>query len=149
MLVNKKLIVINLEAEDKNEAIGKLISMTKNEDKIISEEDFLSCVLQREKEFSTGIGNGIAIPHGKSETVKEAIIAIAKLKKAIDWESIDSGLVDLIFLLGVPERNKENLHLKILAQLSRKLMDEEFVEMLRNAATEQEIYNALCDIETA
>lgn len=147
MLINKNLIVINMDAEDKNEAISKLITLIKTENKIISEEEFFSCVLHRENEFSTGVGNGIAIPHGKSETVKEAIVAFAKLNKKIDWNSIDSELVDLIFLLGVPEKNTENLHLKILAQLSRKLMDEDFVRMLREANTEQEIYNALSDIE--
>jgi fructose PTS system EIIA component len=147
MLINKNLIAINMEAEDKNEAIKKLIALIEKENKIISEEKFFSCVLDRENEFSTGVGNGIAIPHGKSETVKEAIIAFGKLNKRINWDSIDSELVDLIFLLGVPEKNTENLHLKILAQLSRKLMDEDFVKMLRDANTEQEIYKALSDIE--
>lgn len=149
MLINKNLIVINMDAKDKKEAINKLIALIKNENKIDSEEEFLKCVLKRESEFSTGVGNGIAIPHGRSETVKEAIVAFGKLNKKIDWNSIDSELVDLIFLLGVPEKNTENLHLKILAQLSRKLMDENFVSQLRDANTEQEIYSLLCHIEEA
>jgi fructose PTS system EIIA component len=147
MLINKNLILVNIDAEDKNQAINKLIALIKSENKITSEEKFLSCVLERESEFSTGVGNGIAIPHGKSETVKEAIVAFAKLNKRIDWDSIDSEGVDLIFLLGVPEKNTENLHLKILAQLSRKLMDEDFVRLLRDANTQQEVYDALCEIE--
>ncbi|MDF2881749.1 MAG: putative IIA-like nitrogen-regulatory protein PtsN [Clostridiaceae bacterium] len=149
MLINKNLIVINMDAKDKKEAINKLIALIKSENKIDSEEEFLKCVLKRESEFSTGVGNGIAIPHGRSETVKEAIVAFGKLNKKIDWNSIDSELVDLIFLLGVPEKNTENLHLKILAQLSRKLMDENFVSQLRDANTEQEIYSLLCHIEEA
>lgn len=147
MLINKNLILVNIDAEDKNDAINKLIALIKSENKITSEEKFLGCVLERESEFSTGVGNGIAIPHGKSETVKEAIVAFAKLNKRIDWDSIDSEGVDLIFLLGVPEKNTENLHLKILAQLSRKLMDEDFVRLLRDAITQQEVYNALSKIE--
>lgn len=138
---------MNMEAENKNEAIKKLIVLIKKENKISSEEEFFNSVLDRENEISTGVGNGIAIPHGKAETVKEALIAFAKLNKRIDWNSIDSELVDLIFLLGVPEKNTENLHLKILAQLSRKLMDEDFVKLLRDANTEQEIYNTLIGIE--
>ena len=149
MLINKNLIAINMEAEDKNEAIKKLIVLIKKENKIDSEEKFFSSVLDRENDISTGVGNGIAIPHGKSETVKEALIAFAKLNKKIDWNSIDCELVDLIFLLGVPDKNTENLHLRILAQLSRKLMDEEFVKLLREADTEQEIYNILINIEVA
>lgn len=147
MLINKNLISINMDVRDKNEVIKELIALIKKEGKINSEEQFFNCVLHREKEFSTGVGNGIAIPHGKSETVKEAIVAFAKLNKKIDWNSIDSELVDLIFLLGVPEKNTENLHLRILAQLSRKLMDEDFVKVLREANTEQEIFEALRDIE--
>lgn len=147
MLINKNLIITDMDVEDKSEAIKRLITLIKTENKINSEEEFYKCVLYREGEFSTGVGNGIAIPHGKSETVKEAIVAFARLNKKIDWSSIDNELVDLIFLLGVPEKNTENLHLKILAQLSRKLMDEDFVKKLRGASTKQEIYNALSEIE--
>jgi PTS system fructose-specific IIA component len=148
MLINKNLIAIDMEVKDKNEAIKKLIALAKKEGKITSEEEFLSSVLNRETEFSTGVGNGIAIPHGRSEAVSEAMVVFAKLNNRIDWNSIDSELVDLIFLLGVPDKNTENLHLKILAQLSRKLMDEEFVSVLRQAKTEQEVFEALRDIET-
>jgi PTS system fructose-specific IIA component len=136
-----------MEAKDKDEALRELIALVKKESKIASEQDFLDCVMYREKEFSTGVGNGIAIPHGRSETVQEALVAFGKLNNRIDWNSIDSELVDLIFLLGVPDKNTENLHLKILAQLSRKLMDEEFVKVLREASTEQEVFDALSDIE--
>jgi PTS system fructose-specific IIA component len=149
MLINRNLIVLDLDAKCKTEVIKKMIDLAYKEDRIISKEDFLKCVLEREEEISTGVGNSIAIPHGKSETVKEALIVFAKLKNGIDWESMDSEKVDLIFLLGVPERNKENLHLKILAQLSRKLMDEDFVKLLRNAATGDEVYYILSSIEAS
>ncbi len=147
MLINKNLIVLNMEAKGKHEILRELIALIKKEGKITSEEQFLECVLHREKEFSTGVGNGIAIPHGRSETVNEALVAFAKLNNRIDWNSVDDELVDLIFLLGVPDRNTENLHLKILAQLSRKLMDEDFVKVLREAHTEQEVFDALRDVE--
>lgn len=147
MLINKNLIALNMEAKDKDEVLRELIALVKKEGKITSEEQFLECVLHREEEFSTGVGNGIAIPHGRSETVSGALIAFAKLNNRIDWNSMDSELVDLIFLLGVPDKNTENLHLKILAQLSRKLMDEDFVKALRDASTEQEVFDALSDIE--
>lgn len=147
MLINKNLIALNMEVKDKIEALRELIALVKKENKINSEEQFLDCVLHREKEFSTGVGNGIAIPHGRSETVKEAIVAFAKLNKRIDWNSMDSEQVDLIFLLGVPDKNTENLHLKILAQLSRKLMDEDFVKVLRESRSQQEVFDVLNDIE--
>lgn len=147
MLVNKKLIIINLEAGTKEEAITKLAFLAHLEGKVTSSKDYIESVLEREKTCTTGIGNGIAIPHGKSEAVKEAIIVFAKTKAGIEWDSLDGEPVNMIFLLGVPADNVNNLHLKVLSQLSRKLMDEDFVLLLKNSSTSEEVYEALRDIK--
>ena len=81
MLVNKKLITINLEANTKEEVITKLAFLAHLEGRVTSPKDYIESVLEREKTCTTGIGNGIAIPHGKSEAVKEAIIVFAKTSK--------------------------------------------------------------------
>jgi fructose PTS system EIIA component len=146
MLISKELIILNLETEDKNDVIFKLACLAEVAGKIISMQEYFNDVLARELSFTTGIGNGIAIPHGKSNSVEETIVVFAKLKKAIDWNSLDDKPVDIVFLLGIPNDNTDNLHLKILAQLSRKLMNEDFVNALRYATTEQEVYELLSDI---
>lgn len=147
MLINKELIIFDLEAESKEEAILKLALEAEKNDKVSSAPEYINSVLEREKSCTTGIGNGIAIPHGKCKAVKEAMIVVAKCKKPIEWESLDSSSVELIFLLGVPEQNVDNIHLKILSQLSRKLMNEDFVSLLKNSKSIEEVFTALSDIK--
>ncbi|WP_422448708.1 PTS sugar transporter subunit IIA [Thermoanaerobacterium sp. DL9XJH110] len=147
MLINKNLIFIDLEAEDKEEAISKLARAAAREGKITSLEDFKKSVLERERSYTTGVGNGIAIPHGKSKAVKEAMIVFGRTAKGIDWDSLDGKPVNIIFLLGVPEENVSDLHLKLLQQLSRKLMNIDFVMRLQTAETREEVFDALKDIK--
>ena len=147
MLINKNLVTLNLEAKNKEEAIIKLAELAQKEGKITSVEEYARSVLDREKAYTTGVGNGIAIPHGKSKAVKEAMIVFGKTTDGIEWDSLDGKPVNLIFLLGVPEENVDNVHLKILSQLSRKLMNDSFIEMLKKAVTVEEILNALSDIQ--
>ena len=149
MIVNKNLIMLDLEANTKEEAIEKLAALAEKEGKVTSKNSYIESVLEREESCTTGIGNGIAIPHGKSDAVKEAIIVFGKAKSGIEWDSLDNSTVDMIFLLGVPEDNVDNLHLKVLSQLSRKLINEDFVDLLRRAETTDEIFSALSDIKVS
>ncbi|MGH2331716.1 PTS sugar transporter subunit IIA [Thermoanaerobacter mathranii] len=149
MLINKNLVTLNLKAKTKEEAIKKLAELAQKEGKITSVDEYVKCVLEREKAYTTGVGNGIAIPHGKSKTVKEAVIVFGKTSDGIEWDSLDGKPVNLIFLLGVPEENVNNVHLRILSQLSRKLMNDNFVEILKRAITIEEILNALSDIRVS
>lgn len=146
MLIDKNVIILDLVANEKIEVITSLAASALRADKISSLEGFIEDVLEREKTYSTGIGEGIAIPHAKSKYVKEAVILFGKLREGIDWDSMDGKPVEIVFLFGVPEENVNNLHLKLLSQLSRKLMDEDFVKLLKNSKTEDEILEALKDI---
>lgn len=147
MLINENLIFLDLEAKDKEEAISKLARAAAREGKITSLEDFKKSVFERERSYTTGVGNGVAIPHGKSKAVKEPIIVFGRTARGIDWDSLDGKPVSIIFLLGVPEENVSNLHLKLLQQLSRKLMNIDFIKRLRMAQTKEEVFEALKDIK--
>lgn len=147
MLINESLVILNISAKTKEDAIRQLAVVAQKAGKINSVEDFTSSVLKREESCSTGVGNGIAIPHGKSKAVKEVMIAFGQSKQGIEWDSFDGNPVKMIFLLGVPEENVNNVHLEILSQLSRKLMDDDFVENLKSAGTTQEILNKLNTIQ--
>lgn len=146
MLIDKDLIVMNMYAQNKNDVIKKLCEAAEKTNKVDSAEKFSSSVYKREESFTTGIGNGIAIPHGKSNAVKEPLVAFAKLKSPIEWDSLDGKPVNMVFLLGVPDGKTENIHLKILASLSRKLMDNSFVQKLKCAQTVQDIYLQLSEL---
>lgn len=140
-LLNKDNIVLNLEANNKEAAIKKLIESVNI--KLHSKEQFYQDVLQRESEISTGLTNGIAIPHSQSDSVEESFIAIAKINNIIEWETLDNSNVNFIILIGVPKKDKNNTHLSILAQVANKLMDEDIVEAIVFTENKDEIISLL------
>lgn len=147
MLINEKLITLDIKAKTKEEVIRQLATVAEGEGKITSVEEYVQDVLEREKSFSTGVGNGIAIPHSKSNAVKEAMIVFGRLSADVDWEAHDGNPVDMVFMLGVPSQNVDNVHLKILSKLSVQLMDEEFVELLRKENSAQGILRVLSKVQ--
>lgn len=146
MLIDEKLVVMDLEASTKKEAIEKLAQAAAESGRVNCTQDYVQAVIEREEAVTTGVGNGIAIPHGKSRAVNEPVIIFGRLKRKIDWDALDNEPVDMIFMLGIPEENVDNVHLKILSQLSRKLMNEEFVSKLRLASSSECIVKELSSI---
>ena len=142
---SKSLITVDCEKTTKREVIKVLVDKLYEENKIESKEDFYQAVLEREKLSETGISDGIAIPHGKSDTVKEAAFAIAKMKHPIkDWESLDpENEVTIVFLLAIPTKEAGSTHLELLAQLMTKAQDTLFLEKIKKAKTVEEIYDSL------
>lgn len=137
--MNKENILLDFEAATKKEAIETLGLQLKKNGMITDLETFIEAVLYRENETTTGVGNGIAVPHGKSSTVMESTVIFAKLDSPIDWNSIDGDPVDMIFLLAIADADKTDGHLQLLANLARKLMNEEFVYQLRNTSDKDEL----------
>ncbi|HBF8443189.1 TPA: PTS sugar transporter subunit IIA [Clostridioides difficile] len=127
-MTNKNLIVLDVSVATKEEAIRLLIDKLYKENIISSKEKFFDTVMEREKHSPTGLERGLAIPHGKCDSVNRSAFAVARLNNKInDWESIDeSNEVDLVFLLAIPKSEKETTHLKLLSELSVALMDENF-----------------------
>lgn len=123
-MFSKERVSFDLKATNKDEAIKELIEILYEDGKIIDKEKFREAVLKREEEFSTGIGMGIAIPHGKSSAVREASIAFGRSNKGVDYESMDDKPAHLFFLIAVPEESSD-VHLKALSEISRKLMHTE------------------------
>ncbi|SHE33888.1 PTS sugar transporter subunit IIA [Alkalibacter saccharofermentans] len=145
-IINKKLIKLNLESTNKNDVISELAELIDNEGRLDSFENYCANVREREDMSTTGIGFGIAIPHGKCMAVKEATVAFGRKEEGIDWQSLDGEPAKIIFLIAVPNETESNLHLKILAALSRKLMDEEFREELIKTQNEDQVLKILTDI---
>ncbi len=146
MIINEDLIILDLPATTKEEAIRLLGEKADQAGRLNDVDGYIKAVLAREADYSTGVGFGVAIPHGKTDAVKEPLLMFAKVKP-MDWESLDDEDVDLIFAIGVPEKDSGTLHLKILAQLSRKLMKEDFRAGLRSATSPNEILQLLKDSE--
>lgn len=142
-VVQKELILLDSTARNQEGILHQLIQEAKKQELIHSEEEFLSSVLKREEEISTAIGYLIAIPHGKTDTVKRPFIGFARLDREIVWGSQSDEPVRLVFLIGVPEKSAGTLHLKFISQLSRKLLDDSYREQLLSLQTTDEVYRHL------
>ncbi|WHE07030.1 fructose PTS transporter subunit IIA [Thermoanaerobacterium thermosaccharolyticum] len=140
-ILDKDMMIFDLKSKDKLSVLKELIKPLAAKCVIDDEDKFLDVVLKREEEYSTGIGMGVAIPHGKSSLVKKPSLVFGKSKDGIDYNSMDGKPAHLFFLIAAPE-NSDNLHLKILAKLSRSLMHEEVREELNKAETYEDVVNA-------
>jgi fructose-specific phosphotransferase system IIA component len=142
-LINEELIVLDLEASNQLEVIEHLASLLEKQERIESKSEFIQGVLDREAEFTTGFGNGIAIPHCKNSTVKKASIVMGRTIKGIDWNSLDGLEVSFVIMLAIPPSEGGTTHLQILSTLSSKLIDPDFRSRLMNAKHKQEILKLL------
>jgi PTS system fructose-specific IIA component/PTS system nitrogen regulatory IIA component len=136
-MFSKERVCLQLGAKNKLEAIDELIDILVKDGKINDKEIFRKAVLKREEEFSTGIGMGIAIPHGKSDSVNEAAIVFGKSDQGIDYGSMDDKPAHLFFLIAVPQ-DSNDIHLRALSQISRKLMHENVRNAIMNSSNFEE-----------
>lgn len=132
-LLHDNTIILDLAEQSKDSVISKLSQELVKTGNITDLIGFETAIHNRENESTTGIGMGIAIPHGKSAYVTKPTLAFARSTDGIDWQSLDGTAAQLIFMIAVPENNKEDIHLKILQRLSRKLMDSDFRQALLDA----------------
>ena len=138
-VLKKEHIALGLSAASKEEVLEKLIDLLYENGALSDKKAFTEDVMERERVSSTGIGNSIAIPHGKSANVIETTAAIARLEKPITWSSADGEPVSFVVLLAVNENDKGVTHVKLLSQMARKLASEETCKRLMNAADADEV----------
>ena len=138
--LNEKAICVDLEAGDKEGVIRELVHYLVKAGQIKSsdEEKLVPILLAREALGSTGIGQGVGIPHGKSNAVKQLVGAFGLSRKGVDFDSLDGELVNIFFLLVAPE-DSAGPHLKALAKISRLLKDRFFREGLKEAKAAKEV----------
>ncbi|OFU53273.1 PTS sugar transporter subunit IIA [Aerococcus sp. HMSC10H05] len=138
IIIDKQNIIFNSDANSTAEVIRELADTLFECGHITDIEKFMDSVFEREREIPTSIGNGIAIPHGKSDVVLTSKISLAVLKKPIVWDGSDDE-VKYIFLLAIKDGDQGDNHLRTLANLASRLMDDEFVEMLKGATNINEL----------
>jgi len=145
-LMSDDIILLEAKATTKEGIIKEMAKLLEKADKITELDGFVEAINERETLGSTGVGYGIAIPHAKTKFVKTPALAFARSKEGIDYESLDGEKADLFFMIAAPQGG-ENLHLQTLAKLSRKLIDDEFRETIRNAETKAALMEALSKID--
>ena len=141
-LITTQRVACNLQALSKKRALEEVsVLISSGEPKVTTNEVFDS-LLARERLGGTGIGHGVAIPHGRLKNIKQAIGAFIKLQDAVDFDAIDNQRVDLVFALLVPEDSTAE-HLQILAQIAAMFNDEQTREKLRQAGSADELYHLI------
>ena len=142
-LIKAETIFINPDVSSRKECLQVMIDGMEKAGFVNDKAAYLATVNEREQKGSTGIGFGVAIPHGKSSGVASTGLAFARLAKPIDWNSLDDNPVEIVFLIGVPENDAGNEHMKILIALSRKLIHEDFRKKLLAVNSSAELYAVL------
>ena len=141
-LLDRRSVSLTAAPKTKSETLDMAIDLMVKSDKISDREAYRKQVYLREEESTTGIGDGIAIPHGKCDAVKKPGLAAMVIKNGVEFEALDDEPVTLLFLIAAPN-TEDNVHLDVLSKLSVMLMDEEFTESLRNASSVDEFMDII------
>lgn len=144
-LLKKESIELNASPKSKREAIDLLVELQVKSGNIADAEGYKKAILAREEKGSTAVGDGIAIPHAKSETVKAPSLAAITVKEGVDYEALDGEPSNLLFMIAAP--NDGDVHLEVLSRLMTILMDEDFREKLLNAKDSEEFLKVVDDME--
>ena len=141
-LLDRRSVSLTAAPKGKSEALDMAVDLMVTSEKISDREAYRKQVYLREEESTTGIGEGIAIPHGKCDAVKKPGLAAMVIKNGVEFEALDDEPVTLLFLIAAPN-TEDNIHLDVLSKLSVMLMDEEFTESLRNASSVDEFMDII------
>lgn len=147
-LLSKDAIKLNGIANSKQDAINKLVDLMAKNGNLTDKEKYTQVVLKREEEGSTGIGEGIAIPHGKTDAVSRPGLSAMVINNGVEFDSLDGKPAKLLFLIAAPN-TKDNVHLDVLSRLSTLLMDTEFRKSLMEAKTPEEFLRCIDIAENA
>ena len=141
-----KLVLPNLQASNKTDVLSEFVQhiVTVRSDLSLNDAFVFDALMQRERLGSTGIGDGVAVPHAKIPTITELVACCGRSVKGISFDAFDEAPVHFVFVLLVPEHS-EGIHLKALARISRLLKSAKFRQLLMNAASEQDIYRAFIE----
>ncbi len=145
-LLSVDKIIPSLKSKDKEGVIDELIELFKDSEDVADIHAVRKAVLEREKIMSTGVGKGFAIPHAKTNAVKEIVVAFGKTDHPINYEALDGQPVNLVFLI-IARENMVGPHIRLLSRISRMMNKDDFRKILLAATTAEEIRKIICDEE--
>lgn len=137
-ILDPKCVRLNLQAANKTDALNKMVDLLAAGGKVLDREKLASVIFEREKLMSTGIGNEVALPHGKTDAVDSSMIAVATLEDPIEFDSLDDKPVSIIILLVGTEANV-GMHLRLLSRISRMVGSDQFRASLLNAKSVDDV----------
>lgn len=139
-IISKDLLIVDSVSQSKQEVLLELAKLLEKKEYITNAINFLDDVYLRESEGITGIGNGIAIPHGKSKAVKKTTVAIAVLKNEINWETLDEKGVKVVILFAVQDTDATTTHILLLQQVAILLANDNFLDSLKEVSSVDQLY---------
>ena len=139
-IISKDLLIVDSVSKSKQEVLFELAKLLEKKEYITNAVNFLDDVYLRESEGITGIGNGIAIPHGKSKAVKKTTVAIAVLKNEINWETLDEKGVKVVILFAVQDTDATTTHILLLQQVAILLANDNFLDSLKEVSSVDQLY---------
>ncbi|MDP4178625.1 MAG: fructose-specific PTS transporter subunit EIIC [Bacillota bacterium] len=145
-LLLKSTIILNLSSKTKSEVINELVNKLYDANVMTNKEEFKAAILKREEEFSTGVGEGVAIPHAMSKTVKKSTLAFGYSKEGIDYDSMDGKPAHVFFMIAGAE-NANNEHLETVSRLSVLLLNEEFRKKISSIRSKEELIRVIDEQE--
>lgn len=141
-MLDEDHVLVDLKAKDKKEVLEELSEVITGHDPSLEKSALVKVLLERERLGSTGIGDGVAIPHGKFQGIDQPIISFGRSRKGLDFDSMDGAPAYLFFLLVAPE-NSASIHLKALARIAKILKNSAFRKTLMEASSRDEIYRTI------
>ena len=144
--IDEKNIVLEIKAKNKPAVLEEMAENAAKNDPSIEKDELLRVLLERERLGSTGIGDGVAIPHGKLNSLKRPVLSFARSFEELDFDSMDGEPTHLFFLLIAPE-NSSGVHLQVLARLARILKNVSFRHKLMECSTRRELYQAIVEAD--
>jgi PTS system fructose-specific IIC component len=146
-LLTKDTIILNLKSKTKTEVINELVNKLHEAGKLNNKEEYKKAILKREEEFSTGVGEGVAIPHAKTSAVKVPALAFGYSKEGIDYDSLDGQPAHIFFMIAGQD-NADNEHLETLSRLSVMLMNEDFKKKLLTIKSKEDLIKIIDEQES-
>ncbi len=141
-IIEENSIIPDLKARDKNGVLEELAEVISNHEPSINKAELVKVLVERERLGSTGIGDGVAIPHGKMNGISHPLISFGRSSKGLDFDSMDGQTAYLFFLLVAPE-NSSSIHLQVLAKVAKILKSGTFRKKLMKAGSRKELYQAI------
>jgi len=143
--LNKKNIFLSFSASDKREAITKLVDLFADDELTSDKQNYLASVFEREELGSTGLGEAVAMPHGKCAAVKKLSVAVARLSAPLDFDSVDKAPVKYIFMIASPVKS-DTLYIKLMASIIRSVKTHKICDKMDQAKSIDEAYDVLTKI---
>lgn len=146
-VIHKELIIVSTKVKNKAEIIGQLGQLLEEKGYVTSADEYIKDVYLREEEGETGIGQGVAIPHGKSTAVKETTVAIAVLDQEIEWETLDGKGVKMVIMFAVKDSDANTTHVLLLQQVAILLANDTFIEAAKNVESVDALYQLIMEFQ--